>query len=330
MRAPEFWRTDGVRARGLAPLAMAYAAAARLNFSRGVPWQAEVPVICVGNLVMGGAGKTPVAGALGAELTRHGIAAHFLSRGHGGRNPGPIRVETGVHAAPEVGDEPLILAEIAPTWVSRDRVAGAKAAQAAGAQAIIMDDGFQNPSLVKDLALLVVDGGYGFGNNRVFPAGPLREPSQSGLARADAAVLIGHGDSATHAEISAGLPVFRARFVPAPGAERLAGRDVVAFAGIGRPEKFYATLAEMGCRLIATRSFADHHRYRDHEIIKLVDDAAQAGATPVTTAKDAARLTPEMRSLVEVLDVVLDWEEEGALARMIEPILDRLATRSDS
>lgn len=126
------------------------------------------------------------------------------------------------------------------------------------------------------------------------------------------------------AELGTRLPVFRARFVPAPGAERLAGRDVVAFAGIGRPEKFFTTLAEMGCRLSATRSFADHHGYRDHEIMELVDTAAQTGATLVTTAKDAARLTPEMRSLVEVLDVVLDWEEDGALARMVAPILDRL------
>ena len=330
MRAPEFWRTDGVRARAVAPLGIAYAAAARFKFARGVPWRAGVPVICVGNLVMGGAGKTPVAAALGAELNRRGVAAHFLSRGHGGRNPGPIRVEARVHAASEVGDEPLLLSEIAPTWVARDRVAGAKAAEAAGAEAIVMDDGFQNPSLVKDFALLVVDGGYGLGNGRIFPAGPLREPWPSGFARADAAILIGDDRVAIEPELRARLPVFRARFVPAPGAERLAGRAVVAFAGIGRPEKFFATLTEMGCRLSATRSFADHHRYRDHEIMELVDAAAHRGATPVTTAKDAARLTPEMRSLIEVLDVALDWEEDDALARLIAPALDRLAARSDA
>ncbi len=330
MRAPEFWRTDGVRARVVAPLGMAYGAAARFKFARGVPWRTGVPVICVGNLVMGGAGKTPVAAAIGAELGRHGVAAHFLSRGHGGRNPGPVRVEAPVHGASEVGDEPLLLSEIAPTWVARDRVAGAKAAEAAGAEAIVMDDGFQNPSLVKDLAFVVVDGGYGLGNGRVFPAGPLREPWPSGLARADAAILIGDDRAAIEAELRARLPVFRARFVPAPGAERLAGRDVVAFAGIGRPEKFFATLTEMGCRLSLARSFADHHRFREHEIMELVDAAAQRGATPVTTAKDAARLTPEMRSLVEVLDVALDWEEDDALARLMAPVLDRLAVRSDA
>ncbi len=330
MRAPDFWRTDGVRARIAAPLGMAYGAAARLRFARGVPFRAEVPVICVGNLVMGGAGKTPVAAALGAELGGRGVAAHFLSRGHGGSNHGPVRVERRIHGASEVGDEPLMLSEVAPTWVARDRRAGAKAAIAAGAEAIVMDDGFQNPSLVKDLAFVVVDGGYGLGNGRVFPAGPLREPWQSGLARADAAILIGDDGVGIEAELRARARVFRARLVPAPGAERIAGRDVVAFAGIGRPEKFFATLGEMGCRLCATRSFADHHRYREHEIMELVDAAADHGAIPVTTAKDAARLAPEMRSLVEVLDVALDWEDDDAPARLMAPILDRLAVGSDA
>ncbi len=330
MRAPEFWRVDGARARVAAPLGMAYAAAARRRFARGVPWRARVPVICVGNLVMGGAGKTPVAAALGAELRRRGVAAHFLSRGHGGRNPGPVRVETLVHTAAEIGDEPLMLSEIAPTWVARDRAAGATAAIAAGAEAIVMDDGFQNPWLVKDLAVLVFDGGYGIGNGRVFPAGPLRESWRPGLARADAAILIGDDRVAIGAELRARLPLFRARLVPAPGAERLTGRDVVAFAGIGRPEKFFDTLGEMGCRLCATSSFADHHLYREHEIIELVDTASRHGAIAVTTAKDAARLMPEMRSLVEVLDVVLEWEDDDAPGRLMAPVLDRLAASTDA
>jgi tetraacyldisaccharide 4'-kinase len=330
MRAPEFWRTDGVCARVAAPLGMAYAAAARLNYARGEPWRAAVPVICIGNLVMGGAGKTPVAAALGAALERRGVAAHFLSRGYGGGAAGPVRVERSRHEVAEIGDEPLLLAEIAPTWVSRDRVAGARAAVAAGAEAIVMDDGFQNPSLFKDLAFVVVDGGYGLGNGRVFPAGPLREPWRSGLARADAAILIGDDEAGIEAELSARVPVVRARLVPVPGAERIAGRDVVAFAGIGRPEKFFATLREMGCRLCATRPFADHHLYRDHEIMELVDAAAEHGAVAVTTAKDAVRLGAAMRSLVEVLDVTLDWEDDDAPARLIAPIVDRRAARSDA
>ena len=330
MRAPDFWRADGMCARGLAPLGMAYALASRFNFARGVPWCADIPVICVGNLVLGGAGKTPVAAAIGAELNRRGVVVHFLSRGHGGTNPGPVQVRTQDHAAAEVGDEPLLLCEIAPTWVSKDRVAGARAAQAAGAEAIVMDDGFQNPSLDKDLSLLVFDGGYGLGNGRVFPSGPLREPLQSGLARADAAVVIGDDRVAVEPELCPRLPVFRARYVPTPGAERLVGRNVVAFAGIGRPEKFFTTLIEMGCRLSATRSFADHHKYRDHEIMEVIDLASQHGAIPVTTAKDAVRLTPEMRSLVEVLEVSLEWEDADGLPRLIAPVLDRLGDKSNA
>ena len=328
MRAPEFWRTDGVFARLATPFGIAYGVAGRINFACVAPWRTKVPVICVGNLVMGGAGKTPVAAALGTEFARHGVVVHFLTRGYGGRITGPIRVEPQIHVATEVGDEPLILSEIATTWVSRDRKKGAKAAEAAGAEVIVMDDGFQNPSLVKDLALLVVDGEYGVGNGRIFPAGPMQERWSLGLARADAAILIGRDSAAIEVELRAHLHVLRARFVPAPGAERLAGHDVVAFAGSGRPEKFFDTLREMGCQLCVARSFADHHHYSDFEILKLLDLAERYSAIPVTTAKDAARLSPEMRSLVEVLDVALDWEEDDALARLIEPVLDRSLVQS--
>ena len=192
-----------------------------------------------------------------------------------------------------------------------------------------MDDGFQNPSLVKDLALLVVDGGYGVGNGRVFPAGPMREPWSLGLARADAASLIGEDSVAIEMELRAHLPVLRARIVPTSGAERLAGHDVVAFAGIARPKKFFDTLSELGCQLCVTRLFADHHHYCDFEIMELLDLAERHGAIPVTTAKDAARLSPEMRSLVEVFDVALDWEEDDALAKLITPFLDRSLVQSD-
>jgi tetraacyldisaccharide 4'-kinase len=330
MRAPDFWRIDGVRARGLAPLGMAYGLAARLNYARGAPWRADVPVVCIGNLVMGGAGKTPVAAGVGAELVARGFAPHFLSRGHGGNLAGPILVQPGTHSAADVGDEPLILSPIAPTWVSRDRPAGAKAAQAAGADVIVMDDGFQNPSLAKDVSLLVFDAGYGLGNGRVFPSGPLREPARTGVARADAAILIGEDRVGIENELRGRLPLFRARYVPVPGAERIADKDVVAFAGIGRPEKFFATLAEMGCRVHAARSFADHHMYRDHEIMEMVDLAFAHGATLVTTTKDAVRLTPEMRSLVEVLEVTLEWEDADAPEIILAPVLDRLAQRRNA
>src|SRR5690242_5245426 len=237
---PEFWAHRGLLSTVLEPAAWVYGQAAAARQRWTTPWRAPVPVICVGNLVAGGAGKTPVALSLAQRLAKRGRRVHILSRGYGGRSPGPLAVDPARHTAADVGDEPLLLAEVAPTWVARDRVAGAKAAIAAGAELLLLDDGFQNPTFAKDLSLVVVDGGYGLGNGRVLPAGPLREPLPRGLARADAIVLMGE-DSAGVAPITAEKPLCRARLVPENPGE-VAGRTVVAFAGIGRPEKFFATV----------------------------------------------------------------------------------------
>ena len=268
MRAPDFWTRPSGPGLFLAPLGCAFAAVAGLRRRLATPWRAPVPVICVGNLVAGGAGKTPVALGLGVLLREQGRNIHFLSRGYGGRLAGPIRVDPARHTARDVGDEPLLLAELAPCWVARDRVAGAKAAIAAGAEILVMDDGFQNNAIAKSLNLLVIDGGYGFGNGRVMPAGPLREPVATGLARADAAIVMTPDSRDVAASLeNAGLPVLLARLAVLPSAERLAGRKVVAFAGIGRPEKFFGTLEELGCILVARYGFADHHDYTVEEIM---------------------------------------------------------------
>jgi tetraacyldisaccharide 4'-kinase len=287
----------------------------RLRRRMTSPQTVPAPVICVGNLVAGGAGKTPVALALGERLRVQGAAVHFLSRGYGGRARGPLRVDPDRHTAAEVGDEPLLLARTAPTWVARDRVSGATAAVQAGAQLIVMDDGFQNPSLKKDLSLLVIDGGYGFGNGRVMPAGPLREPLADGLARADAVVLIGPDQCGVEAMLPPSLPLLRA--VLAPVSAALAGRKVLAFAGIARPEKFFATLQSMGCHIAAQRAFPDHHPYREEEITALIEAAQHADAVPVTTEKDAARLPPAFKSRIETLPVALRWRDEGAVDRLL-------------
>ncbi len=320
MRAPEFWRRDGLAPALLAPLGWGVELAGRARWRLVRPAVAPVPVICVGNLVAGGAGKTPVALALGARLAAMGWAPHFLSRGYGGRLAGPVRVEPARHTAAEVGDEPLLLAACAPTWVAADRPAGARAAAAAGARVIVMDDGFQNPSLAKTLSLVAVEAAYGFGNGRVMPAGPLREALARGLARADALVLIGDGDAAEveAPAAAAALPVLRARIAPVPDSARaLAGRRVLAFAGIARPEKLFASLAALGCDLVGTRAFPDHHLYAPDEIMALVEAAAAAGATPVTTEKDAARLPEAARAMVETLAVRLVFEDEDALDRLL-------------
>ena len=321
MRAPDFWgaRSPGLLSTALLPLAWAYAAGARLRFSLAPTRRASVPVICVGNLVAGGAGKTPVALSLGSRLMDRGRKVHFLTRGYGGREPGPLRVEPDRHGVAEVGDEALLLARCAPTWVSRRRPAGAAAAVEAGAEVIVMDDGFQNPSLAKDLSLVVVDGAYGFGNGRVMPAGPLREPLAVGLARSQGVVVIGEDSGLLPASTP---PVVRARIRPGPEAADLAGKSVLAFAGIGTPRKFFRTLEGIGCRLAGAHAFPDHHPYSAGDVDRLCRTARDLGAIPVTTEKDAVRLPPNAENDIQVLTITLEWEDEAVLDTILWPVTD--------
>jgi tetraacyldisaccharide 4'-kinase len=328
MKTPGFWyRPEATAAaRLLAPAGALYDAASRLRRAWVTPQRSPVPVVCIGNLVAGGAGKTPVALALARRLAEIGIAAHTLSRGHGGSLAGPVRVDPAIHGAAEVGDEPLLLALAAPAWVARDRPAGARAAAAAGAALILMDDGFQNPSLAKDLSLLVVDGPVGFGNGLVLPAGPLRETPEAGLKRADALVVMGR-DQTGMAALAAGhgLVALGARLVPAPeDAARLRGRRVLAFAGIGRPQKFFATLAELGAEIVGRIAFPDHHAYTPDEMMRLVETAQERGAVAVTTEKDQVRLPPAARPMVEALRVDLAWDDPAALDAVLEPVVRRV------
>ncbi|PWC32620.1 tetraacyldisaccharide 4'-kinase [Azospirillum sp. TSO35-2] len=324
MKTPAFWyQPPGLASALLAPLGALYGLAGRRRLAGTAPGRVGAPVVCVGNLVAGGAGKTPVGLALIAALRGRGVAVHALTRGHGGREAGPLRVDSQRHTAADVGDEALLLAAAAPCWVARDRLAGARRAVEAGAGVIVMDDGFQNPALHKDLSLVVADGAVGFGNGRLVPAGPLRERVADGLARADALVVLGE-DRCGLAAQAGGRPLLRARLEPDPqAAAALAGRDVLAFAGIGRPEKFFATLESLGARLVERVPFADHHPYRPAEIAALIDRAAARGAVPVTTAKDAVRLAPALRARVAMLPVAVRWEEEGA----VEALLDRLCLK---
>jgi tetraacyldisaccharide 4'-kinase len=325
MRAPDFWSEPGALARILAPFGAAVDLAGGLRRALARPVACGLPVVCVGNLVAGGAGKTPVARALAWRLAARGASARFLTRGYGGRASGPLRVDPARHDALEVGDEALLLAADAPTWLARDRAAGARAIARDGLRdgphdgpgVIVMDDGFQNPSIAKDLALLVIDGGYGLGNEKVMPAGPLRETLARGLARADAVVILGEDRKHVARRLGRGLPVLEAKLVPSPDAPDLAGRKVLAFAGIGRPEKFFATLAELGAELAETRAFPDHHPYRPAEIEALVARGRALGALPVTTEKDRVRLPADLARQVEVLPVEVAWRDPEALERLL-------------
>ena len=329
MREPGFWWGEGSLASALlAPLAALYGAVAQWRLGRGGR-RAAAPVVCVGNLTVGGAGKTPTALALARMLAAAGERPMFLTRGYGGALAGPLLVDPARHRAREVGDEPLLLARTAPTIVARDRVKGAGIA--GDASVIVMDDGFHNPSLFKDFSVLVVDGRRGTGNGRVIPAGPLRAPLEAQLGRAHALIVVGElgraADSAERAR-AADIPVLQARLRPdADVIAWLRGRQVLAFAGIADPEKFFATLAEAGVVLAATRSFPDHHRYTRAEAVALCDDAQRAGLLLMTTEKDLARLSgedqvKELAARVKALPVTLAFEDEEAMKSLL---LERLA-----
>ncbi len=317
MNPPGFWLQDGWVPRLLSPLGAVVGALTARRVARA-GWRAPVPVICCGNASVGGAGKTTLALDLAARLRARGVAVQCLTRGHGGRLKGPLRVLPGVHTAGMVGDEPLLLAAVAPTWVGADRAASAREAVAAGAEALLMDDGLQNSSLVQDFGLLVIDGAVGFGNGRVMPAGPLRESPARAAARCRAAVLIGVDQNQARAALPPSLPVLDARLVPE---RRLDGRRVLAFAGIARPAKFHATLRQAGAELAGTMDFPDHHRFTRRELAAVQERARALGAVPITTPKDAVRLPPVWRAEVEVLGVHLAWADEAALERLLDEAL---------
>jgi tetraacyldisaccharide 4'-kinase len=321
MRAPAFWGGGGWPSRLLMPAAAVTGWMTARRVARP-GWRAPVPVLCCGNAGVGGAGKTTLALDLLRRLQQRGSRPHALLRGYGGRLRGPVLVRPGLHTAEQVGDEALLLAEVAPTWVAADRAAGGQAAADEGADAIVMDDGLQNPGLVKDCSLLVIDGGYGFGNGRLLPAGPLREPVAAAAARCRAAVLIGADVHGAVAMLPPDLPVLRAALVSDLGGLDL-GRRYLAFAGIGRPEKFFAGLSAAGLTLAATRAFADHHVYTSAELAALARDADLAGARLLTTPKDMARLPTAQKPAIAVAGVTLVWDDEAAL----DVLLDALATR---
>ena len=315
--APAFWGRDGGTLLPwlLSPLAAAIAAVTARRVARP-GWHAPVPVICCGNVTVGGAGKTTLALDLGRRLVARGRAVHFLLRGYGGTGRGTHRVAPG-DSADLVGDEALLLADVAPTWIGADRAASARAAVATGADVLVLDDGLQNPTLHKDLSLLVVDGVSGFGNGHVLPAGPLREPVTTGAARCQAAVLIGNDRSGVVATLPPTLPVLRARLIASPEVTALVARPVFAFAGIASPDKFFTTLREAGAVLAGTASFPDHHSYTDRELHHLLEQAARLGAVPATTPKDAVRLPADIRRQVHIVGVTLAWDDPASLEALL-------------
>lgn len=329
MRPPAFWFTPPDAptwaARLLAPLGALYSAGTARRVAQPPSVRPTCPVICIGNLNAGGTGKTPTVIALQMELSARGIAAHVVSRGYGGRLDGPIAVDPRTHDASDVGDEPLLLAAFGPTWVAKDRAAGARAAQAAGAQAILLDDGLQNPAIARDYSIVVVDAHRGFGNGRVLPAGPLREPVAKGLARADMVLSIGPAPAQTRFRSAWGpalgtLPHVSGHLAPLQTGMDWAGLRAIAFAGIGHPEKFFDTLRREGVILCGTHPLDDHQPLDARLITRLLADAKAQNAQLVTTEKDAVRLPADLRGQVLSLPVRLELDDAG----LLDAALDRL------
>ncbi|MGB0681825.1 MAG: tetraacyldisaccharide 4'-kinase [Magnetovibrionaceae bacterium] len=320
MKAPDFWARKGLAAWVLAPFGLIYGLGTALRVRRQPRYTPPVPVICIGNIIAGGAGKTPVVRDLTERLRARGLNAKVLSKGYGGAFAGPVRIEPETHQTNDAGDEALMLAKYVPVWVAKDRVQGARAMVGLGeAEVIIMDDGHQDPDLAKTASLVVVDAGFGFGNGFMIPAGPLRETARAGLGRAKAIIRLGEGPFQPPDWYDGTVLQGRILAEPAPDLDEA---QVFALSGIGRPQKFRETLAGLGAIVVGHRDFPDHHAYTVEEIEGVIAEAQALNARLVTTEKDAMRIPERFHPFIRVLTITLSWDDEAALDAMLDAILN--------
>jgi len=345
MRAPRHWQNaDHWLAKALMPVASVYASISGLRSRMVVPRRASIPVVCIGNITAGGTGKTPVSIAIAKRLAALGHRPAFLTRGYGGRLSGPLVVDADRAHAVDVGDEALLLARSFPTIVSANRPKGADMAGFEGAGVVVMDDGFQNPSLHKDASLVVVDASSGLGNGLLIPAGPLRETAEQAISRADGLIIMGQSKergSRTEEIIALArardLPVFGGALVPTGDTDQWRGKRVIAFAGIGRPEKFFDTLEGLGADIRETQVFGDHHAFTDDEAQALLSRARDGALTLVTTEKDMARLAgsghsgalAELRAHAQTLPVEVTFDDPDALDQLLKARINAASQAGD-
>ncbi|MFD2204374.1 tetraacyldisaccharide 4'-kinase [Kiloniella antarctica] len=337
MRAPDFWKSRGLISTLFLPCSLFYVLGSYLRQAVTKPVKVSVPVICIGNLSAGGSGKTPITRSVAQTLTKLGFTPHIITRGYGGIEHGPLRVQPNLHKATDVGDEPLMLSSTLPTWVSRDRVKAAQLAIAQGGDILLLDDGFQNPTLFKDLSFIVVDNNLGFGNGRVIPAGPLRETISRGINRADAVVLMGPANEQPNPEVASYLaqpndiPVLRAHVEPLTAAKSappstsslddIKGKSIFAFAAIGYPQKFYATLQQQGAVLVGTKDFPDHHQYTQSDLANIIKAAENSGVDLIyTTEKDYVKIPEDLRDTIHCLPIQAVWDNSKALENLLNKI----------
>ena len=310
MKAPFFWyQSPGLFSTLLQPLGWIYGKGGKILRTLKKPQRFSIPILSVGNVVCGGAGKTPTAIALATLLNQNGIKVHFVTRGYGGRQVGPLEVDPSSHTSMDVGDEPLLLAQHSPTWVAKVRPLGVQKAIENGAQLIILDDGHQTTCLHKDISFVVIDFFQSFGNNHVIPAGPLRETLKEGFKRSDAFIGIGKGELATP------QPLFKARSIP--DHVSFSSKRGIAFCGLGFPQKFYKTLSDLNIDLIATESFPDHHHYTQDDLLRLDKLAKEYQAILITTRKDAVKIPASWQGRIHVLDINIQFEDPEGMFNFI-------------
>jgi tetraacyldisaccharide 4'-kinase len=323
--APVFWYQQKslpqtLLRKALLPASWIYGALVRKKFDLYFPVPMARPIICVGNLTVGGTGKTPVVLSLADLLKEKGFNPHLLTMGYGGQEKGPMQVAPSRDTAYDVGDEALLLVEKAPTWVSARRASGAQSAIDTGADIVVMDDGFQNAIIYKDFSLIVIDGAVGFGNRSVMPAGPLREPLSFGISRANAFVIIGEDKTgaADYIRRLTDAPVLFASLVPDENNPEIKGKKIYAFAGIGRPLKFKETLDAAGAMVEGWAEFPDHHPYDEEDLQEIMKAAAAQDAPLVTTVKDHVRVPASLRPKIQKFAVHLVWRDKDEIVALIE------------